>query len=198
MTLASDFVPARPAWLGALGAAAVAWAGALGCSSQPSPSPPLSADDGWQTTSSPTGSAHGSAPGRPRPVPPDQRKPWNKLDTLEKLYAAGTRGPSDHLGGAFERTVRINAAARGYLDRGSRRPLPTGALIVQLHHRPGEEAMETAFVMEKGVSGHAPERGDWDYSVLDQQWRVERPLDVELCAECHLAAPRDSLFGPPP
>lgn len=178
-----------------LAVAAGALIGTGGCSGPPAPAAPLSGDDGWQSATHTMPSSTRPSAARPHAIPSVKRKPWAKQGLLPELSAAGTRGPSEHLGGAYERSVRVNAAAAGYAERGSRTPLPMGALIVQLHHLPGEDTMATAYVMEKRDSGHAPQRGDWDYLVLDERWRVESRSTGELCASCHLAAPRDSVFG---
>ena len=167
------------------------------CSSPPAPPAAYSPDDGWQ--SKPAASARSPRPSahRPQPIPVEDRKPWHRLATLETLAAVGTRGPSEHLAGAYERTVRINELAAPYRVAGSRVVMPPGALILQLHHPPGEEVMTTAYVMEKREPGFAPKQGDWEYLVLDSNWKVEARGPMPTCAACHLAAQRDSLFGPP-
>lgn len=169
--------------------------GCLGCSAaRPSAPPPL--DDGWQSSpSAPTETVARPGVG-PRAIPPDQRRPWSHKPLLPSLGQTGGRTASEHLGGGYERTVRVNERAAGYV-RADRGPMPAGALIVQLHHLPGEDGVEAIFVMEKRQRGYAPAERDWSFAVLDPQWRVEAEGPLKLCADCHRGAPRDFLFGLP-
>ncbi len=152
-------------------------------------------DDGWGSE---------PQPGRTlvvnphtRAIPPDERRRWKHADQIARLAQVGGRSVSEHIGGGFERTVRINELAAGYRRLPGPHPMPPGAMIIQLHHSPGSKKVSTAFVMRKLEAGKATESGDWQYLVLDGQLRVESPPKVPLCARCHLAAPHDSLFGPP-
>jgi hypothetical protein len=178
------------------------WLGVLAilgaCS--PSPTGALPArlgDDGWN--SKPTASAPlaSSASSRPQTIPPDRRQPWPHLSSLPTFTTVGERRRSDHLGGQYEATLRRNSLAAGYERPGAPAELPPGAIVAQLHHRPESDEVVAVFVMEKMPRGHAPARGDWDFTVLDDRWRVEARGELRLCADCHRAATRDGLFGLP-
>jgi hypothetical protein len=159
-----------------------------------SPAPHPSYDAEWQTT---PGTDPSSPEDRhPKAIPEQQRQRWSRAAELEGLQPVGGRGPSDHLGGMAERSVRINQQAEAYRRLG-REPLPTGALVVQLHYPPASSQLITVFVMEKMPRGSIPNQHDWAYLVLDAKLRVESRGPLPLCASCHLTAPHDSLFGPP-
>lgn len=127
----------------------------------------------------------------------EKRRRWALAAKLDSLDTVGPREPSEHLGGGTERSVRVNALAASYRNQAGRVPMPQGALIVQLHHPPGDDGLIAGFVMLKGPAGSAPAQDDWSFVVLDEQLRVEAEGPMPLCASCHGAAPHDRLFGPP-
>ena len=178
---------------------AMGWAVAaavLGAACSPAPRP-AGLDEGWGQSA--PGQATASAAAPPGAIPPEQRQRWSEADTLPSLRQVGGRGPSEHLSHrGLERTVRINEEASDYVALRPGHSLPAGALIVQLHHLPDSDELVTAFVMRKHPAGSAPRHADWEYVVLDSQLRVETAGAPPLCARCHLEAPHDSLFGPPP
>jgi hypothetical protein len=165
-----------------------------GCS--PPPSAWGAADDAWQSTPAKDGQATPAAPasGRLR-LPPMPQPPWERAGQLDGLRAAGVRGPSEHLDGRHERVVRVNELGASY-DRPRAGLMPVGALVVELHYRPGSNEPDAIFAMEKRPPGFAPEQGDWEFVVLDGSLRVQARGKLALCARCHRTAPHDLLFGP--
>ena len=92
------------------------------------------------------------------------------------------------MGGTYERTVFVNAAAKGYSAADEK--FPVGALIAQLHHPIDEDSVTAIFVMDRTEDG-------WNFVVLDAEKRVVTRATLDMCARCHAEAPRDGLFGPP-
>jgi len=111
------------------------------------------------------------------------------------LEAVPGRERSEHVDGAFERTVRINGKAHDY--RASGAALSEGALILEDLHQPGSEAITVTFAMAKLAAGRSPATRDWSFAVLDGEMRETASGDLSLCARCHLESPHDGWFGPP-
>lgn len=127
---------------------------------------------------------------RPRAIPVAERRRWAQADALESLRAVAGRGPSEHLGGAFERTVVVNDLGAVYERLVPGIVIPSGALVVQRHHRAGDDAVHSWFVMLKRDE-------DWAFDVLDASLRVAATPPLTFCARCHADAPHAGLFGPP-
>jgi len=121
-----------------------------------------------------------------------KRAPWELRDKLAELTPIAGRGPSEHLGGRFERTVRVNDAAKSYGQLAASGPIPDGALIVQQHHVPGSDAVYGTFVMLRR-GGDEP---SWELTVVDARGRVAARGALRSCLRCHQEAPHDGLFGP--
>lgn len=175
-------------------AAAVLAAGA-GCGERP---PPVVGDDGWgPSLRGGEVAVNEDAPPAPRarPLPPAERARWARADEIAGLTQVGGRDRSEHLDGAYERTVLVDAAASGYgqLTTGTR--FSPGALVVQRHHE-GDDRVVAIYAMERLAEGTAPAARDWRFWVLDPSLRVAA-VDVALCARCHAEAPFRGLFGPP-
>lgn len=160
--------------------------GAIACS--PAREPGVS--DGWGPERA--GAMPVPEPDRPPAprlvaIPPERRVRWERAE--EHLRDLPVRGPSEH-GDGLERSVAINDAAAPYERLGSA-AFPAGALILQRHHRPGEPAVVSSYVMLKSTAE------SWEFVVLDAQQRVAARGRLAPCERCHLEAAFDSLFGPP-
>ena len=158
------------------------------------------ADDGW----GPSGGlgpraavADPELPPAPRaqPIPEAERRRWEHADLLAATTQVGGRGPSEHRPAGQDRTVVVNQAASTYAELVSGTRLPRGALVAQRHHDNDSDAVRSWYVMLRPSEG--PDDG-WQFIVLDAELRVAAHRDLQLCARCHLEAPHDALFGPPP
>ncbi|MEQ9322593.1 MAG: hypothetical protein RIF41_25735 [Polyangiaceae bacterium] len=166
--------------------------GLLACG-EPKPKPVSS--DGWGPTghgldAAPTAASRPAVP-RATAIPAAKRVAWPRAAELDAFTAVAGRGPSEHLSGRYERRVRVNDRAAGYVELVPHRALPVGAVVAQSHHASGSEAIASWYVMEKTPDG-------WRFVVLDPERRVAAHEDLEPCARCHAEAPHDGLFGPPP
>ena len=117
---------------------------------------------------------------------------------LPKLVTIGTRTPSEHFDGRFERTVLVNDAASAYERLTATTVIPQGALVVQRHHPAGSDSVAVYYVMEKVAANPggpgSPAKEQWKFFIVDEALRVAG-RDVALCARCHAEAPFDGLFG---
>lgn len=195
LPIAASVLPGATGPLRALRRAAtlLATVAAGGCAD-----PPRAAygDDGWGPSlrpghEAPRDESRPPAP-RARPIPEAERTRWPRADELPTLAQIGGRAPSEHLDGAYERTVMVDAGAAGYANLTIATRFAPGALVVQRHHA-GDEVV-ALYVMERLAPG---DEGDWRYGVLDPALRLAS-TDTTLCARCHQEAPYQGLFGPPP
>jgi hypothetical protein len=178
-------------------ALAAAVLGALaGCAER---RPAVFGDDGWGPSfrgGEPAPDADGPAPApRAQALPPGARSRWAHADELPSLAQIGGRERSEHLDGAYERTVVVNDAAAGYAHLTAGTRFPPGALVVQRHHA-GDEVV-AYYVMERVEAPEDDPLGGWRFSVVDPALRAAA-TEMSLCARCHREAPFGSLFGPPP
>lgn len=169
-------------------------------------SAPAVADDGWGPSGG-LGPASHAETQKPRPaaprarlIPEPERRRWQHAEALAGFNRVGGRGPSEHQASGYERTVVVNDAARGYAQLVAESIMAAGAMVAQRHHPAGSDEVSSWYVMFKPALTEARESQPqgWRFLVLDARLRVAASDDLELCARCHLEAPHDGLFGPPP
>jgi hypothetical protein len=169
---------------------------AAACAAAP---PPPAGDDGWLSAPRPVErvpTAAGAGLAARALVPEAERVPLLDAVGWSALRVVPGRDRSEHLGGRYARTIRLNEVAGDYLALAPGRKLPAGALVVQLHHAGESDAVVSAFAMLKHREGFE-EHGGWEYLVLDASLRVAARGGLGACSRCHLESPHDSLFGPP-
>lgn len=148
--------------------------------------------DGWGDLASPKPpSKRVRAPQENGVIVKSKRQMWPYVQAFSTLKPVGSRGPSEHLGGDYERSVRINSQAAAYRRlRGIAMTFPDGAILVQAHHPTGSPQILSYFAMRK-------EHGRWNFWILDPQLRVAATPQATRCSRCHVQSPQDAVFGPP-
>ena len=159
--------------------------------------PPIQFDEGWSTGTAERTADGGEANDRGRVIPTASRQPWRYAGVPKDWETLPGREPSDHGGGAFERTVRIDAQARAYTIIGGTSELPEGARLLEDILPVGQERPVAVYAMRKLAKGSSPGTNDWGFAVLDPELRLAATGFVDGCPRCHAQAPHDGWFGPP-
>jgi len=177
----------------------LALAAALGTAACAAAPRPLDRDDGWTDLSArpALGLGRGADAPTAEVLPAARRKPWPYAGTASEWQAAPGRDFSDHGGGAYERSVRVDSRARGYLTIAGVRDIPEGARVLESLHPIGSEKIVAVFAMRKLHKGASPATNDWAFAVLDEGLREAVAGDLSACARCHADAPHGGWFGPP-
>jgi len=162
------------------------------------PPMPLDPNADWDTdgraASEPTTDAVLSAAPRPTPIPTARRVRWAHAADAKSFRSVPGDAPSEHGGGGYRRTLRVDEAAWSHGLRGHR-PFPSGARLLEELRREGDTRVEAVFAMTKLPLGSSPSTGDWHFEVLDGELRLAVEGDLSACARCHLEAPGDAVFG---
>lgn len=138
----------------------------------------------------PAGAA--SSKSAPSPLPLDYRTKFEKL-TKAPMESQG------HAAGRFEVEIFANElASRALKDKVKLAPI--GAVVIKEHRERAPSlggAPGPTMMMEKRQAGFAPDRGDWQYTVVNSKGELVAGAGLDACAGCHEDAPYDHLFALP-
>jgi len=124
---------------------------------------------------------------------------WEHFGELASMKSLAAQFPSrGHGTGEWNAQLRGNNEAVQAID-GVRpsKPMPKGALLVQLHTDRNHGGAVEGFFMEKREAGWFPEGGDWEYGVLGADGMLQSRGKLTFCARCHAEAPADFVFPRP-
>lgn len=127
----------------------------------------------------------------------EERRVWehhHRMKDFESLRPAFlSRG---HGVGDWQAVVQgsegVSDGLKALVQPGDR--MPVGTVLVQ-SHRHLEGAELGMFVMEKKARGYFPDGGDWQYTVVRSDGRIEMDGKLEACARCHAEAEVDFVFN---
>ena len=159
---------------------------------------PLDANDGWDA-SGPQRHANGEhvQAWTVLPIAEEKRQRWPYAGAASEWTRIPGRERSDHGGGAFDRTVRIDALAQSYATLAATPRIAEGARVLEDLIPIGGTRAVAIYAMRKLPQGASPQTNDWAFTVLDPELRVAAEGDLGACARCHADAPHAGWFGPP-
>ena len=98
------------------------------------------------------------------------------------------RGVDTPYHGSLAVTVYVNEVARAaFAQARGPRTFPEGSILVKVKIGHGPDDPLGLGVMVKRAAGYAPDRGDWQYALIDKDATHADQQELSHCASCHIA-----------